>query len=247
VIRFVPEDTSGAQQITIGWAVRNNLAEIGTDNALKPELAESWSSDDAQNWVFNLRKGVTFHNGKTLAAEDVIASLNLHRGEDTGSGGASLIAGIADLTADCANTVKVALTAPNADFPYILSDYHFQICPVGDDGEVDTSGVGTGGYILEEFNPGVRTTLRRNPDYWKEGAGFFDNVEVLLITDPGAATTALVTGEVHAVQQLDRQTIGMLRRNDDVVVESVPGGWHPSIAMQSDIAPFDDNNVRLAL
>lgn len=242
-----PADASGAQQISIGWAVRNNLTEIGKDNQLKPELAESWASDDAKTWIFNLRQGVTFHNGKRFTAEDVVASLNLHRGPDTSSGGATLVAGITDIATEGESAVRITLSSPNADFPSILSDYHFQICPVDTDGEADVSGVGTGGYIIEDYNPGVRTVLRRNPDYWKEGAAHFDTVEVLLITDPGAATTALVTGEVHAVQQLDRQTVGMLRKDPNVVVESIPGGWHPTIAMQSGNAPFNDPNIRLAM
>ena len=242
-----PADASGSQQIVLGWAVRNNLTEIGKDNALQPELAESWSSDDAQTWVFNLRRGVTFHNGKSFGPDDVIASLNLHRGESTTSGGAPLIAAITDIVAEGDAAVRITLDAPNADFPFILSDYHFQMCPANADGTADVSGVGTGGYVLQDFNPGVRTVLSRNPEYWKEGAAHFDAVEVLLITDPGAATTALVTGEVHAVQQLDRQTISMLRRDPALAVESVPGGWHPTIAVQSGAAPFDDRDVRLAM
>ena len=166
-----PAEASGAQQIMAGWALRNNLTEIGADNKLKPELAESWESSDAQTWRFNLRSGVTFHNGKPLVAEDVIASFNIHRGEDSTSGAKSLLADVADITADGDGVVVFALSAPNADFPFIVSDYHFQIMPAGDDGKPDTSGVGTGGYVLESWNPGVKTVFKRNPDYWKEGAG----------------------------------------------------------------------------
>ncbi len=242
-----PAEANGSQQIMVGWALRNNLTEIGTDNKLKPELATNWSSEDAQTWVFKLRPGVTFHNGKSLTSDDVIASLNLHRGEESTSGAKALLAGVDTIAAEGTDTVVVTLSSPNADFPFILSDYHFQIMPVGDDGELDMSGTGTGGYILESWKPGVKTVLKRNPDYWKEGAAHFDTVELLLISDSSAATTALVTGEIDAVQSAEYKTLSLLGRDKNVEIESISGGFHPVFAMQTSQAPFNDNNVRLAL
>ena len=191
-----PATATSAQQITIGWALRNNLTEIGPDDQLRPELAESWSSDDAKAWVFNLRRGVTFSNGKPLTPQDVVESINLHRGEDSVSGAKSLLELVESVSVDGNSAVRVILSSPNADFP--LSDYHFQICPVGPDGTLDVSGTGTGAYALVEFSPGVTTKLKRNQNYWKPDSAYFETVEILLVTDPGTATTALVAGNVHA-------------------------------------------------
>jgi peptide/nickel transport system substrate-binding protein len=242
-----PTTFNGSQQIFLGWCLRNNLTEIASDGSLKPELAESWETDDAVTWYFNLRKGVEFHNSKPFTSEDVVASLNLHRGDDSKSGAKALLEGITSLKTEGDNRVKIVLEGPNADFPYTLSDYHFNICPVGADGTVDVSGVGTGGYILEEFTPGVRTRLTRNPNYWKEGAAHFDEGEVLLINDPTAATNALVTGEVHAIESAEYKTLTLLGRRPDIQIESVPGGFHGTFAMNSVTAPFNDNHLRLAL
>ena len=68
-----------------------------------------------------------------------------------------------------------------------------------------------------------------------------------MINDTGAATTALVTGEVHAVQSSEYKTLNMLSRDDSIEIESIPAGFHTTFAMQSSQAPFNDNNVRLAL
>ena len=69
------------QNVSFGQ-LRNNLTEIGPDNLLRPELAESWeASADASTWTFKIRQGVEFHNGKTLDANDVVASFNHHLGE----------------------------------------------------------------------------------------------------------------------------------------------------------------------
>ncbi len=98
--------------------LRNCLTEIAPDNSLIGELAESWdASDDAITWTFKLRKGVEFHNGKTLDATDVVESINHHRGEDSKSAAKGIIAAITDIKADGADTVVSTPSGGSADFP----------------------------------------------------------------------------------------------------------------------------------
>ena len=116
----------GPHQTNVQWQLLNNLTEIGADGQIVGELAQSWeASDDATQWVFKLRKGVEFHNGKTLEAEDVIHSINVHRGEDSRSGGEGLIKTIDDITADGKDTVVFKLSAGNADFPVYAGGLSF--------------------------------------------------------------------------------------------------------------------------
>ena len=89
-----------------------------------------------------------------------------------------------------------------------MSDYHLGICPAKDGGGIDwESGIGTGGYSLVSFEPGVRTVVKRNPNYWKEGAAHFDEVESLFIPDVTARTAALQTGEIDIMANADLKTI----------------------------------------
>ena len=82
-------------------AVGSYLVEITPENKLGPELAESWqAAPGAKKWVFKLRKGVEFHNGKTVTANDVIASFNHHRGESSKSGAKALLSGVEKISAD---------------------------------------------------------------------------------------------------------------------------------------------------
>ena len=173
--------------------LRNCLTEIAPDGKLIPELAESWeASPDAKVWTFKLRKGVEFHNGKSLTAGDVIASLNHHRGEESRSPAKDIIKSVTDIKAGDGE-VAVTLSEGNADFPYLMSDPRLVICPANAEGGIDwQSGTGTGGYILESFDPGVRTVTKRNPNYWKEGRAHFDEVETLFVADAAARTTALI-------------------------------------------------------
>jgi peptide/nickel transport system substrate-binding protein len=81
--------------------VRNCLTELNHEYKPIPELAESWdSSPDASKWTFKLRKGVEFHNGKTMDAEDVVFSINYHRGEQSKSSGKGLVDPIKDIKID---------------------------------------------------------------------------------------------------------------------------------------------------
>ena len=81
-------------------------------------------------------------------------------------------------------TVIFTLREGNADFPYIASDYHLPILPAKDDGSADwQSGNWTGAFTLEEFEPGVSARMIRNPNYFKEGQPYFDEVEFIAIPE----------------------------------------------------------------
>ncbi len=229
--------------------MRNCLTEINAARELVGELAEGWeASPDAKVWTFTLRSDVEFHNGKTLDAEDVVASFNHHRGEDSTSTVKTLLDSVVDIRADGPDTVVFELAAGNADWPYIVSDYHFGIMPADDEGGVDArSGIGTGGYVIQQYEPGVRSLLSRNPNYWKAGHAHFDEVEVLSIVDVAARTNALSTGEIHLMDRCDLKTVHLLQRNRNVQIVEVTGSQHFTAPMHTDRAPFDNNDVRLAL
>lgn len=230
------------------WAFANNLAEVDENGDIIPELAESWeTSPDAKTWTFRLRKGIEFHDGRTMTAEDVLASYNYHRDEASSSGAKGILDTIVEIRADDAHTVVFQLKDGNADFPFVTADYHLVIYPAKD-GSIDwQSGIGTGGYTLESYEPGVRMNLKRQPNYWKAGRAHFDEVEILYVSDGTARQNALVTGEVDVIDRVDLKTVPLLARRDDLVIEEATGTQHYTVPMFADVAPFDNVDVRLAL
>ncbi|MCR8722848.1 ABC transporter substrate-binding protein [Frigidibacter sp. ROC022] len=227
-------------------ARHNYLTEIASDGQLVGELAEEWASDDAVTWRFKLRSGVTFHSGKPVTVEDVIASLNHHRGEDSTSAAKPIVESITDLTKD-GDWLVVTLSAANADFPFIVSDYHLAIMPAVD-GKIDvTSPDGCGPYVVDSYEPGVSATLSRNPNYWKTDRAHLDGIELITIIDPAARQNALLTGEVDVIDPVDKATVGLMQRAGNVRIISVAGTQHYVFPMDSRAAPFSDNNVRMAL
>src|SRR5690606_1230896 len=109
----------------------------------------------------------TFHNGKSLTVDDVVASIQYHMGENSTSAAKTLLASVVDVRAQGDDAVVFELQSGNADFPYLAADYHLAIMP-SEEGVLNwRSGIGTGGYQIKQFEPGVRLLLERNKNYWK--------------------------------------------------------------------------------
>ncbi len=231
-----------------GYAVFNTLTEIAPDGTAKPDLAESYeASDDAAVWTFRLRDDADFSDGKTVTAQDVIDSVRHHMGDKSKSGIKPLLEQITDIRADGDKVVIFELAAGNADFPFIFNDYHLGIRQSTGDGIDPQSRIGTGGYVIEAFEPGVRIELLRRDDYWKKGHAHFDKVVILKVGDAAARMNALMTGEVDLIDRPDLKTIDLLGRNPNVKVHTQDGTLHYVMPMHTDTAPFDDVNVRMAL
>lgn len=236
-------------QVPFWGSMSNSLTVVDHKGDILPDLAESFEpGDDAKSWIFKLRKGSTFHNGKDVTAEDVVASYRHHMGADSKSAAKSLLEQVSDIKADGKETVVFSLSGANADFPYICSDYHIPIMPAKDDGSADwESGVRTGAFIFESWEPGVRAKLKRNPNYFHEGKPYFDDVEFLTIADVTARTNALTTGEVHWIGRPDLKTLNLLERNPEIAIAELTGFGHYVFPMLTSTPPFDNVDVRTAL
>ena len=244
-----PQTYTDIYMISVGFATHSTLTEIAPNGDLMGDAAASWEGQDkAAKWVFKLRPEATFSDGKKVTAEDVIASINHHRGEASKSAAKDIVDPIADITADDAETVVFTLDGPNADFPFLMADYHLLIMPANPDGTANWRDyIGSGGYVLESFDPGVRTFLTRRDDYWKEDRGWFDELEILYIPDVTARQNSLQTGDVDMMSRVDLKTAGLMERRPGVRVEEATGFLHYTFPMLTDTNPYDSNELRLAL
>lgn len=230
----------------ISEALRSHLVEIAPNLSARPELAASIEPNRvADRWVVKLRRGVEFHNGKTLDADDVVSSFARHMGEDTKSAGKSLLEPIVEIKKDGPDTVIFLLREGNADFPYLLADYHFPITPAGTSNF--EKGVGTGGYVLEHYEPGVRADMKRFENYFREDSAYFDSATVFAVLDVNARTTGLMSGDFDAISQPDKRTLHLIEASDGVELLNVEGFTHMTMPMLMDQAPFDNYHVRKAL
>ena len=223
------------------------LFEINDKFEAAPNLVESFErSDDAKTWSMRLKKGVVFHDGRKLTVRDVLASINHHTGKTAKSPIKPVLSIIERMDTDGDYGIVFHLKQPNGDFPYILTDYHLPILPANADGTLDwASGVGTGPYKIESFKPGQRLKAVRNPDY--HGTAWFDAVELLVIHDVVARTSALKAGEIHYMDRCDLKTLSLLKRVPGLEITDITSLSHYTAPMDCTAAPFDNADVRLAM
>ncbi|MDE0113374.1 MAG: ABC transporter substrate-binding protein [Albidovulum sp.] len=235
-------------EIQMAHTHRSYLTEITAENGLGGDMADAWSATpDAKVWTFELNKNATFHDGRKFTANDAIASLNHHRGENTTSAAKPLLESVENIRADGDHAIVIELNQGFADLPWVMTDYHLAMLPANEDGTIEwENGIGAGPYVIENHQAGVASTLARHDGWHREGA-YFDKVEFTVLNDPNARQTALVTDAVDAISSVDLKTLSLLSRSRDVEVENVPSGSAITLPMFCDHSPYDNVHVRLAL
>jgi peptide/nickel transport system substrate-binding protein len=218
-----------------GFTFYNGLTYLDGSLTPQPQLAEEFSTKDAKTWVFKLRRGVTFHDGKPLTPADVVFSMMRHKNPAIASRAKVLADQIEEVTATGANEVTFRLVAPNADLPVILGTYHFHIVK---DGTTDfNAGIGTGPYKLKEFKPGVRSIAVRNENYWKPGRPYLDEIEYVGISDETARVNALLAGELDLIAQVNPRSVDRVNASGTHGIFETKGVSYTNLIMRRDGGP----------
>lgn len=231
-------------QVNMTWG--EMLTDVKPDGTIDFRVAEEVSaSPDAKEWKFKIRKGVEYHGGGEVTAEDVVATLKRHTDEKSQSGALGIVQGIADMKAE-GDMVTLTLAGGNADLPYLMADYHLIIQPGGG---VDNpaAGIGAGPYKVVTNEPGVRYVFEKHANYFDSTIGHADTVEIYVMNDNTARTAALQSGQVHMINRVDPKIVELLKGVPGVQVKAVAGRGHYVFIMHVDKAPFDNNDLRMAL
>ncbi len=217
-------------------------------------LAEKWdTSADGKTWTFYLRKGVKFHNGQELTADDVKWIFDRILDEKAGAAMRSTYVGIGLKTEVVDKyTVKFTLTSGSGPFLSYLALLNRSAIIHKDsykaDGSVTTI-IGTGPFMQESSKPGDTYTLKKFPDYWKKGEPLLDRVVLKVITDPTVRLNALRTGEVDMTEELPIAEVKKLVDKPDpnftVKVYYINSGER--FVLNNTRPPFSDKNARLAV
>lgn len=223
----------------------NGLTSLDASLTPQPALAESWGNQGAKVWTFKLRQGVTFHDGKTLNADDVVFSLARHKDTATASRARSLAMQMSEIVATGPNEVRITLEAPNADLPVVLGTFHFHIVKAG---TTDfTAGIGTGPFRCREFTPGVRSIAVRNPNYWQNSKPYLDEVEFIGIPDEQARVNALLSGDVQMIAGVDARSVRRISQTPGYVVHETRTGYYTNLVMRLDMAPASNPDFVMAV
>ncbi len=225
----------------------NRLVRLGLDGKPAGELAESWSTTaDAQTWTFKLRPNVKFHNGKAMTAADVVYSISRIQDPKENSPVRATISLIDTVTAADPLTIVMKLKSPYAELPLVLTDYRIVVIPEGSGDTIKTTGIGTGPFKLEKFEPRGTSVLVANPDYFL-GAPGVERIEVIGIADANARVQALLGGQIDFLPGMTRQQRQLIERSNKHKFWQVKTGNWRGIVFHTKMKPFDDARVRLAM
>jgi peptide/nickel transport system substrate-binding protein len=237
-------------RITTAW---EQLVEFDPNYRLKfTGLAEEITPKSASVWTIRVRDGIEFSNGKTLGADDVIYSIRRLINPKLGLFGGAALSSVDPrrMRKLDKRTVRLTLKRPDATILDALGQYIANIVPVGYSptavGKANPN-IGTGPYVLKSFTPGQQSVHVRNPNYWRSGQPYFDQVVIIDFTDDTARVNALLGGQIDAMTDVPPAQVAVVNGHSGTkVLESPSAAWTP-ICMRVDAAPFTDARVRQAM
>jgi peptide/nickel transport system substrate-binding protein len=237
-------------RIVTGW---ETLVTFDSNFKLKFDgLAEELSAKRADVWTIRVRQGIEFHNGKTLGADDVIYSLQRLLDPKLKLFGGAALSSVDPKRIKKLDkrTVRLFLKQKDVTILDALGQYVAGIVPAGySPGAIGKANpnVGTGPYKLQSFSPGQRSVHVRNPNYWRSGQPYFDQVVIIDFPDDTARVNALLSGQIDAMTDVPPAQVAVVNGHSGTkVLESPSAAWTP-LCMRVDAAPFTDVRVRQAM
>ena len=242
-------DTSGICMLS---QTGEYLALSDSDLRLHPQLATGWTHNgDGSVWTFKIRKGVKFHDGRTMTAADVVATIDRLADPANGSNALSAFSGALSKGGTRlvdTETVAFHLDAPNGSFPYLVSsdNYNAIILPADYKGGFEQNFNATGPFRLERYVAKDRASFVRNENYWGPKALpdrtvflFYDSLQAQVLAMQGGTVDVLLKIPVHGAQAL--------LVDPGINIISLPSASHEQVHMRTDRPPFNDKRVRRAI
>lgn len=255
---LVSLDYAFAYDFSTNAAVANiteTLVRIGPDGRLVPNLATAWKQTGPTTWVYQIRKGVQFHDGTEMTAEDVAFSMNRIQDPKVGSYLATFNERVKSIAATGPYEVTVKLTKPDSLWEYSVATMAGAVSKKAflqqhgkKVGSADVGIVGTGPYKYVSWTKGQQVVLERFDGYWdKSRAMKVKQVVIRVIEDEATTVAALGTGEIDGTFDITGRHAKELARFDSVALVEAPSYGTHYVGINTQRKPFDDPRVRQAL
>ncbi|WP_202080481.1 ABC transporter substrate-binding protein [Caldalkalibacillus salinus] len=244
-----PHKVPAHSSIRIYEKLYNSLLDFDENMTLQPDLAVDWEQPDDVTYIFHLREGVQFHNGREMTANDVAYSFERILDPETASIAKSYFDRISDIEVISPYAIKIVLEEPYGPFLSYVASVNAAIVPqevVEEHGDLMQVAVGTGPFKLVEWVPDTHVMLEKNDKYFMEGQPRLDGIYYVTMKDESSRLAAIRTGEVH-VTPLSSPSIPLVENHDDLVVNGYQSNQYSYVGFNFDVEPFSNHKVRQAI
>jgi peptide/nickel transport system substrate-binding protein len=228
------------------------LARFDEKGVIQLNLAEELKAEKPNQYLIRVRKGIEFHNGKTLTIDDVIYSIKRTKNPKlkmfgNAAFGAIDLNGIKKLDKW---TCRLKLSRPDVTLMEAFAQYYQGVVPKGYQptavGKGPLQYIGTGPFKVKSFTPGRESLHVKNENYWRDGQPYFDEVRIINFPSDAAKVNALLSGQVEAMADVPFAQVPVVRgRKNLKIYTAQTGAWTP-LCMRVDVAPYNDVRVRRA-
>jgi len=244
-----PDVVTAFSSFAVVDQIYEGLLEVNSDLQLQPALATDWTvSDDGLTYVFNLRQGVKFHNGRLMTADDVVYSFDRIMDPKTGSPQASRFSEVASIDASGPYQVTFTLKEPFA--PFLSNLTNLYVVPkevVEANGDLQKVAVGTGPFELETVVPDTYVLLKANPDYYRQGEPKLAELKFNVVPEASTRAAGLRTGTYQLLPTVDAVTAQTLKNAGGVSLLGTQDLAYSLLGLNVSRKPFDDPRVRQAI
>ncbi len=227
----------------------DNLVDIDKDLKIRPMLAESWSNPDSTTYFFKLRKGVKFHNGREMTADDVKYTVERIQNHPTALQKQDMLS-IKEMVVMDPGTIKMSLKAPNAGFLAAVGGVNVGIVAkevVEKNGDLKKVEAGTGPYVLESWAVEQQMKMKKFPDYWDKSQGFLDSITFQIVPDEANIVAGLRAGTIQFALLEDNKNYEVLSKEKSLAANRGPRLGMDFVNINAKQPPLDNVKVRQAL
>lgn len=246
ITTFDPSMVFGSHEMNVQTQVYEALGVIDPELNQLPWLATSWEPLTDTTWQVTLREGVTFHNGETMTAEDVLASYEYLTRED-----AAVRSNFQNwASVEAVDDYELTVTTNTPDTAFFGALIWLRVMPASvlasDPDSLASEPIGTGPYMLAEWVPEERVVLEANPDYWN-GEPAITQVTWRGVPETSARVAALLAGQADLIVNVPPESIASVEDTEGLRIDSQTSLRNITVIFDSRQPPFDDPRVRQAM
>lgn len=247
-----PHITRAGSSSLVTVNICENLVTHGPGFETIPVLAKSWEvSEDGKTYLFHLREGVKFHNGREFTAEDVKWNFDRIMSEKiVAFQGDRMRNMVKAVNVENKYAVKIELLSPAPSFISTLTHFTMAIIPseeVEAQGGTMTKPVGTGPFVFKERIRGRHVILEKFKDYWDPGLPYLDGVTIITMPEEVSRVIALKTGEVDFIASFPPKDVPKEKEQGEIKIYSYPSVVYQVTNMNTERPPLNDVRVRRAI